>query len=183
MASGDCSLLLAPTNSPTVLMRVLAFALFIGTARAHFPLATAASAGPYFATRDTALEASDVTRSQSTSRIATCGAQHIRGLKSESDCLSLSSDCMHIPWRSLRCARVHRLADHPYMWVKVNVPAGFNTLMVGGTVPVIERFQDVRWHCIDIIIMRHAILCAHNLCSRRFVSLWLSLVTACRLPT
>ena len=33
---------------------------------------------------------------------------------------------------------------YPYLWVKFDRPDGFNPLMVGGTVPVIERFWDVR---------------------------------------
>lgn len=36
------------------------------------------------------------------------------------------------------------LCDSPYFWFRFEAPEGFNTLMVGGTVPVIERFWDTR---------------------------------------
>ena len=44
--------------------------------------------------------------------------------------------------RLLRTVSPHSL--HQYLWVKFERPADFQPLMVGGTVPVIERFYDVR---------------------------------------
>ena len=72
----------------------------------HFPLATGASFGARFSTLETALHVEDITRSQSTSRIAFC--------------------------------------DTPYFWFKFTPPQGFTRIMVGGTVPVIERFEKTR---------------------------------------
>lgn len=34
--------------------------------------------------------------------------------------------------------------NYPYFWFKFDAPSGFETLMVGSTVPVIERFFDTR---------------------------------------
>ena len=36
------------------------------------------------------------------------------------------------------------LCGHLYFWMKFDRPSGFNTLMVGGLVPVIERFAETR---------------------------------------
>ena len=81
-------------------------AALLASSQAHFPLATGASFGSRFSTLATAMEVEDITRSQSTSRIAFCSS--------------------------------------PYFWFKLNVPSGFTKMMVGGTVPVLLRFEDTR---------------------------------------
>ena len=73
--------------------------------RAHFQLASGATAGPRYADMQSALDVLDITRSQSADRVALC--------------------------------------DHPFFWVKFMAPPNYK-LMVGGVVPVIERFWDTR---------------------------------------
>jgi len=45
--------------------------------------------------------------------------------------------------RSQAASRVS-VCEFPYFWFKFNRPKGFNQMMVGGTVPVIKRFMDIR---------------------------------------
>lgn len=88
------------------MLRIFVFlALFLGC-NAHFPLVDNASGGDVFDKWDSALEATDITRSQFLSRVALCG--------------------------------------HLYLWIKFSRPGNFDTLMIGGIVPVIERFKDIR---------------------------------------
>lgn len=86
-------------------MQLICLLLALPLTSAHFPLVDNAHGGPVFYSRTTALNITDITRSQFTDRVQTC--------------------------------------DYPYLWLKFSRPANFTPLMVGGTVPVVERFKDI----------------------------------------
>lgn len=83
-------------------------------AHAHVGLTAGASSGPYFSSLDTALNTSEAGE--------------------------LTGDMNGTAFFANRVA----FCAWPYLWMSFHAPVTNYTLMVGGTVPVIERFQDVR---------------------------------------
>ena len=112
------------------MMRALVLASLVAAVRAHFALTTAASGGAKYSTMADAYVVEDIDRSQFSDRIG-------KGPRCQPPSRTRAQRPLPPPPGTAFC-------EYPYIWFKFEKPDDFDKLMLGGTVPVIERFFDTR---------------------------------------
>ena len=115
------------------MVRALLLASLVAAVRAHFALTTAASGGAKYSTMADAYVVEQIDRSQFSDRVGGKGPH--------------AASPPHTHARStppLPPSPGTAFCEYPYIWFKFEKPDDFDKLMLGGTVPVIERFFDTR---------------------------------------
>ena len=116
-------------------MRALVLASLVAAVRAHFALTTAASGGAKYSTMADAYVVEDIDRSQFSDRVGVA--------KGHAASHTLTHARSTTPLPPLPPPGT-AFCEYPYIWFKFEKPDDFDKLMLGGTVPVIERFFDTR---------------------------------------